>query len=153
MRAYTLICTHVRVYASIYAHMLAYTRICMCFASRKCDDAAATLKSGHLVTPGLFLSDAAASHTNETPFGHWDTLPPLTVPRRLRPQGPGGLVSLDFRCFGSNLVHFLVALRVHHWLTSIDLDPHGEFASVASPTAQASRQYSSPVVGLSPIHI
>ena len=26
-----------------------------------------------------FLSDAAASHTNETPFGHWDNLPPLTV--------------------------------------------------------------------------
>ena len=65
--------------ARIYAYMRAYARICSCVASRKCDDAAATLKLGHLVTPGPFLSDAAASHTNETPFGHWDTLPPLTV--------------------------------------------------------------------------
>ena len=39
-------------------------------------DAAATLKLGHLVKPGPFLSDAAAAHTNETPLGHWDTLPP-----------------------------------------------------------------------------
>ena len=68
--------------ARIYAYMRAYARICSCVASRKCDDAAATLKLGHLVTPGPFLSDAAASHTNETPFGHWDTLPPLTVPVR-----------------------------------------------------------------------
>ena len=79
MRAYTRICEHMRVYASIYAYMRAYTRICKCFASRKCDDAAATLKLGHLVTPWPFLSDAAASHTNETPCGYWDTLPPLTA--------------------------------------------------------------------------
>ena len=65
--------------------MRAYARICSCVASRKCDDAAATLKLGHLVTPGPFLSDAAGSHTNETPFGHWDTLPPLTVGSRTWP--------------------------------------------------------------------
>ena len=80
MRAYTRICAHIRVYASVNAYMRAYTRICRCFASRKCDDAAATLKLGHLVRPGPFLSDPAASHTDETPFGLWDTLPPLTVP-------------------------------------------------------------------------
>ena len=73
--------------------MLAYTRICRCFASRKCDDAAATLKLGHLVTPGPFLSDAAASHTNETPFGHWDTLPPLTV-------GPNWACPKQWESFG-----------------------------------------------------
>ena len=75
MRAYLGVVSNRRVYAHIYAYVRAYTR----FASRKCDDAAATLKLGHLVTPGPFLSDAAASHTNQTPFGHWDTLPPLSV--------------------------------------------------------------------------
>ena len=38
-----------------------------------CNDAAATLKLAHLGTP-RFLSDAAASHTNEAPAGSWDTL-------------------------------------------------------------------------------
>jgi hypothetical protein len=96
MRAYRRICVRIRVYASIYAYVRAYKRICRCFATRKCDDAGATLKLRHLVTPEPFLSDAAASHTNDTPFGHWDTLPPLTVapPRAAHtytsaPQGRG----------------------------------------------------------------
>ena len=54
--------------------MRTYTRICRCFASRKCDEAAATLKLGHLVAPGPFLTDAAVSHTNEAPAGAWDAL-------------------------------------------------------------------------------
>ena len=43
------------------------------------NDVAARLNLARLVTPARVLSDAAAFHTNETPFDHWDTLPPLTV--------------------------------------------------------------------------
>ena len=88
--------------ARIYAYMRAYARICSCVASRKCDDAAATLKLGHLVTPGPFLSDAAASHPNATPAAPWDALPPVTV----APTVFGFFASHERKNWDANLIFY-----------------------------------------------